>query len=107
MVLVLLSEGEHALWVRPVVGQFAHGTRLLVLWAQSHLVKRYPRKSRGLVASCIDTVVAKSIIAICGACSSNRTLTFDVVAPTTYRPIITPYLILICTALLVDFVAQS
>lgn len=35
-------------------------------------------------------------------------MSFDIVAAATYRPIIiTPYLILICTALLVDFVAQG
>ena len=40
MVLVLLSEREHALRVRPIVREllFTHGTRLLVLRAQSHLV---------------------------------------------------------------------
>lgn len=40
VVLVLLSEGEHALWVWAIVRQllFVDGTRLLVLRAQSHLV---------------------------------------------------------------------
>ena len=60
------------------------------------------------MASYVHAIVAKSIVTICGARGSYRTLAFYVVATSANRSIVRPQLTLMCAVvLLVDFIAQS
>lgn len=76
----------------------------MIFGTESHLVQSHSRHI-GLIAASIDTIVTEPIVSISGARSSDRPLAFNIVAATTNHSIITSYLILIRTVLLINFIA--